>query len=363
MTSRLPVPRFQPVEEVGFNRRAFLWRTGTLGAAATIALYPQIARAAGALDPILDQIAKPAMDVLARDTISGLVAFQVPGGDRYSQAQGVTSPNPGGIDAKATDVFLTDLDEFLPVPETYAHALAASLTTSVSDLPLPLSELGVLGQLGEGLAAQMDDALRALLESDTGVPLSLVIALMLNFLATQVNPTSLLGPFTASPFANLKFAEKAQAFALLEGGDAQLIATLDDNAPEPLKDSLSGLLKFVGGALQEFGTYLSYTEWGVLDQQTKTLTGRPVGWDLSNYQPGRTTQVDGWDEFLGYFQNRQSTSTAPQFQTAGPAMPGGAAGSGGTGGTESAGGAAGVLGANSKKKHRKHHHKHRRRRH
>jgi hypothetical protein len=91
MTSRLPVPRFPRVEEVGFNRRAFLWRTGTLGAAATIALYPQIAKAAGVLDPILDQIAKPAMDVLARDTIAGLVAFEVPGTDRYSQAQGVTS--------------------------------------------------------------------------------------------------------------------------------------------------------------------------------------------------------------------------------------------------------------------------------
>ena len=361
MTAPVPVPRFPRVEEVGFNRRAFLWRTGTLGAAATIALYPQIARAAGALDPILDQIAKPAMDVLARDTIAGLVAFEVPGTDRYSQVQGVTSPNPGGVDAKATEVFLVDLDEFLPVPETYAHALAASLTTAVSDLPLPLNELGVLGQLGEGLAAQMDDALRALLESDTSVPLSLVIALMLNFLATQVNATSLLGPITASPFANLTFAEKAQAFALLEGGDAQLIATLDDNAPEPLKDSLSGLLKFVGGALQEFGTYLSYTEWGVLDQQTKTLTARPVGWDLSNYQPGLTTQVDGWDEFIGYFQNRQSTSTAPQFQKAVAAADSGGTGTGGTDGTVPAGEAVGVLGTNSKK--RRKHHKHRRRRH
>ncbi|HEY7257041.1 MAG TPA: hypothetical protein VH476_10210, partial [Solirubrobacterales bacterium] len=86
--------------EVGFSRRTFLWRTGSLGAAATVALYPAVARA-GILDPVLDKIAGPALDLLARDTIAGLVAFEVPGGDRYSQAQGVTSTRPGGIDAKA----------------------------------------------------------------------------------------------------------------------------------------------------------------------------------------------------------------------------------------------------------------------
>src|SRR4051794_3736052 len=116
------------MEEVGFNRRAFLWRTGSLGAAASVALYPSIARAAGALDPLINQIAAPALKVLARDTIAGLVAFEVPGGDKYSRAQGVTSSRPGGVDARATDVFLIDLDSFLPVPDTYVHALAASFT-------------------------------------------------------------------------------------------------------------------------------------------------------------------------------------------------------------------------------------------
>jgi hypothetical protein len=297
--------------EVGFNRRAFLWRTGSLGAAATVALYPAVARAAGILDPVLDKIAGPALDLLARDTIAGLVAFEVPGGDRYSRAQGVTSTRPGGIDAKATDVFLIDLDEFLPVPDTYAHALAASFTTAVSDIPIPLDLLGPLAQLGEKLAPQMDDALRSLTSSDTSVPLSLVIALMLNFLATEVKPTSVVGPIPTSPFANLSFADKARAFEALEAADSNLLATLDKNAPEPLRASLSGLLKFVGGALQEFGAYLSYTEWGVYDPQTKTVSQRPVGWDLSNYMPGRTTPADGWDEFIGYFEGRQSTSTDP----------------------------------------------------
>jgi hypothetical protein len=305
-------------EDVGFNRRTFLWRTGSLGAAASIALYPSIAKAAGVLDPVLDNIAAPALKILARDTVAGLVAFEVPGSDVYSQAQGVTSTRPGGIDAKAPDVFLIDLDGFLPVPDTYATALAASFTTAVSDIPIPLDLLGPLAQLGEKLAPQMDDALRNLIQSDTSVPLSLVIALMLNFLATQVNPSSIVGPIPTSPFANLSFNDKAKAFEALEGSDSDLLAALDSNAPEPLKDSLSGLLKFVGGALQEFGTYLSYTEWGVYDPNSKTVSKRPVGWDLSNYMPGRTTPADGWDEFIGYFEGRQSTETDPSVLAAGP---------------------------------------------
>ena len=301
-------------EDIGLNRRQFLLRTGTLGAAASVALYPTVARAAGLLDPVIDDIAAPALKVLARDTVAGLVAFSVPGPDPYSQAQGVTDTRPGGIDAKATDVFMVDLDDFLPVPDTYVHALAASFTTAVSDIPVPLDLLGPLARLGEQFAAQMDDALRAFLQSDSAVPLSLLIAMMLNFLATQVNAASLAGPFPTSPFANLSFNDKARAFDALENADAQLVATLDNGAPQPMKDSLSGLLKFVGGALQEFGAYLSYGEGGVFDPQTKTVSQRPVGWDLSTYMPGRTTPADGWDEFLGYFEGRQSTATDPAVE-------------------------------------------------
>src|SRR3954471_22605517 len=304
------------MEEVGFSRRTFLWRTGSLGAAASIALYPSIAKAAGVLDPVIDRIAGPALKILARDTIAGLVAFQVPGSDKYSQAQGVTSTTPGGIDARGDELFLIDLDDFLPLPDSYAHALAASFTTSVSEIPIPLDLLGPLAKLGEQFASQMDDALRSLTQSDAAVPLSLVIALMLNFLATQVNPASISGPIPTSPFANLSFKDKAAAFEALEATDSNLLATLDANAPEPLKDSLSGLLKFVGGALQEFGAYLSYGEWGVFDPQTKTVSKRPVGWDLTSYMPGRTTPADGWDEFLGYFQGRQSTATDPNVLAA-----------------------------------------------
>jgi hypothetical protein len=336
------------MEEVGFSRRTFLWRTGSLGAAATVALYPSIAKAAGVLDPVIDDIAAPALKLLARDTIAGLVAFEVPGSDRYSQAQGVTSATPGGIDARGDELFLIDLDDFLPLPDTYVHALAASFTTSVSDIPIPLDLLGPLAKLGEQFAAQMDDALRSLTQSDAAVPLSLVIALMLNFLATQVNPGSIVGPIATSPFANLSFKDKAAAMEALEGTDSNLLQTLDSNAPEPLKESLSGLLKFVGGALQEFGAYLSYGEWGVFDPATKTVSKRPVGWDLTNYMPGRTTPADGWDEFLGYFQGRQSTATDPNVLAVAATAPGGAATATGDAST------GGVAPAHKRKKHRKH---------
>ncbi len=304
-------------DPVGFSRRNFLWRTGALGAAATVALYPSAARAAGALDPLIEKIAAPALKQLARDTIAGLVAFEVPGPDKYSHAQGVTSNRPGGVAGKGADVFLVDLDDFLPVPDTYAQSLAAAFGTAVSEIPVPSGLLGPLSLLGRRYALHMDDALRSLTTSETAVPLSLPIALMLNFLATQVKPGSISGPFPASPFANLSFADKAKALAALEGSDAELVATLDAGAPEPLKDSLSGLLKFVGGALQEFGAYLSYGEGGVYDPKTKTVSSRPIGWDLSSYMPGRTVPADGWDEFLGYFQGRASTATDPSVLAGG----------------------------------------------
>jgi hypothetical protein len=342
------------MEEVGFSRRTFLWRTGSLGAAATVALYPSIAKAAGVLDPVIDEIAAPALKVLARDTIAGVVAFEVPGSDRYSIAQGVTDTRPGGIDARGDELFLIDLDDFLPVPDTYVHALAAGFTTSVSEIPIPLDLLGPLAKLGEQFAAQMDDALRSLTQSDAAIPLSLLIALMLNFLATQVNPGSIVGPIPTSPFANLSFEDKAKAFEALEGADSDLLQTLDANAPEPLKASLSGLLKFVGGALQEFGAYLSYGEWGVFDPATKTVSKRPVGWDLTSYMPGRTTPADGWDEFIGYFEGRQSTATDPNVLAAASPAPGGAsaaAGDASTGGVTTQ--------TKRRKRHRKHHHRRR----
>ncbi len=293
----------------GVSRRVFLARIGVLGAAAgTVGgkALLSLASPAGAstastastnpLDGLVSLLG-PLLAELSRDTLNGLTTFVVPGPDAYSRAQGTPRSEPGALDAKATDFLIESLDNFVPFPQELARPLAAALATGLSDLgiELPLN----LGGLLPLQVAALDDALKELLQSDEAIPLSLVVALLLNLLATQVNPAAVSGPFLA-PFARLSFGEKAAAFALLEGADADLVGLLDTQLPEPLHESVSGILRFVGGALLEFPAFGAYNEWAVLDARTKTLRSTPVGWRLTGY--GGVS--DGWDEFQGYYQGR-----------------------------------------------------------
>lgn len=288
-------------------RRAFLARIGVLGAAAGLGgLLPGAARASPLRPTQLDDLIVPLRAVLAelaRDTLNGLTVFVVPGPDPYSRAQGTPREEPGAMEAGATDFMINALDNFVPVPDQLARPGAAALATGLSDSPVPLPP-DLVDQLPVE-AATLDEGLRALLENDATVPLSLAIASMLNLLATQVNPATVSGAFL-SPFARLSFAEKATAFSLLEGPDADLIALADTSFPEPLRNSVSGLLRFVGGALLEFPAFGSVSEYAVFDPNTRQLTGRPVGWDLTGYQPDGP--VDGWDELVGYYQDRTEVS-------------------------------------------------------
>jgi hypothetical protein len=222
-----------------------------------------------------------------------------PGPDAYSRAQGTPRPEPGALEARGADFMLEALDHFVPFPDQLATPLAAALTTAVDDIGLPLPP-GLLGPLFPPVWS-LDRVLQELLENDETLPLSLVVALLLNVVATQVNPLALNGPFL-SPFARLTLDEKCRAFELLEGPDADLVALLDSGLPEPLRSSISGLLRFLAGALLEFSAFGSYNEWGVYDGARRTVTERPVGWELSGYQPDGV--VDGWDDFLGYYEGR-----------------------------------------------------------
>jgi hypothetical protein len=103
-----------------------------------------------------------------------------------------------------------------------------------------------------------------------------VVAGLLNSTALAVKPTA-TGPFT-SAFSNLSFADKATVFAALEGNPA--------SAP------VAGLLPIVV-------TFLAYAETAVFNPATRTISGRPIGWDLSNY----SGVSNGRDEFKGYFRN------------------------------------------------------------
>jgi hypothetical protein len=164
---------------------------------------------------------------VVHDTFNGLLAFVVPGSDEYSVAQGVSTIEPGGVDAHVTDIFITTLDQSTPFLPNFSSTVAA----------------------------------------------------ILNDLALVVNPAA--GGAFLSAFARLSFNEKVAVFQIMD-------------STEPLK--------LLAGILPAFAAFLSYSEAGVFDPQTRSLTGQPVGWAISAYQG----VANGRDEFRGYFENRQS---------------------------------------------------------
>jgi hypothetical protein len=285
-----------PAEPLG--RRAFLARIGVLGAALggggllTRSLLNPADAATSPLLPTTVDLLRPVLAELARDTLNGLTTFALPGPDAYSRTQGVSSKTPGALEAGATDFMINALDHFVPFPDALAQPISAALVTGLADTGFAVPGLEVLPvQL-----RSLDRALAAYLQSDEAIPLSFPIAGLLNLMATQVNPLAVNGVHL-SPFARLTYAEKAKAFELIEKTDSDLVELLDVHFPEPLKASVSGLLKFVGGALIEFATFGAYGEFAVYDRASRTLTARPVGWDLTGYQPDGP--VEGWDDFIG----------------------------------------------------------------
>ena len=285
------------------SRRVFLARVGVLGAAFGGGLLRPAAAGAGSLQlpPLPVGTLQPVLAELARDTLNGLTTFVVPGPDAYSRSQGTPRTEPGALDAKATDFMIEALDHFVPLPQELVRPVVTGLATASADLGIPLPP--ELERLLPGVVSTLDQALGRLLRNDETLPLSLVIALLLNLAATQVSPLAINGPFL-SPFARLSFADKARAFALIEGADADVVRVLDASLPEPLHESVSGLLRFVGGALLEFPAFGSYSEWAVFDRSTRTLESTPVGWGLTGYGGAS----DGWDELKGYYQGRTEVS-------------------------------------------------------
>jgi hypothetical protein len=304
-------------DESHYSRRSFLVRAGVMSAALALLNVDELLRASPAAASSLAASGKsgsallrlvdlaplglgdlaPIFDQLSTDTMNGLIAFVVPGPDAYSLSQGVSDTNPGGIDAGGPAFLLNALDNFFPVPQEPLQLLVQAVTTGlVTNLP-GLPGLPII----PGLAEELDLALDLLLAQQTTIPLSLLIALLLNFVATLINPTSLAGEFV-SPFSQLSFAEKTSVFATLEGEAAAVAAMIDQSLPQPLQDSISGLIEFVAGALLEFAGFGCYSEFGVFDPTTRTLTSTPVGWTISKYLAlaPNTRPVEGWDELKGY---------------------------------------------------------------
>jgi hypothetical protein len=283
------------------SRRGFLARIGVLGVAVGSGglAAPALAGASPQAGGVIDAAAlRPLLADLARDTLSGLAVFVVPGPDPFSRAQGTPRREPGAIEAGTPDSLVDLLDRVVPFPDAMARPVAAAFRAALSsgDPQLPRHLVGLPASTIE----QVDAALGELLTTPgEGVPLSLATAMLLNLLATHVDERSIEGRFL-SPFARLTFDHKAQVFALLEGTEPDLIAALGTEVPQDLLGSLIGVLRTFGAPLLELPALCTYSESHVFDPATRTLTGTPVGWTLTGYRGGR----DGWDDFRGYYQGR-----------------------------------------------------------
>jgi hypothetical protein len=297
-------------DQEGFSRRVFLVRAGVVGAVlgtggvlASLPVWaagPSGQTPGGATLEELVALLRPALQSLALDAVSGLAVFSLPGSDSYSAAQGTLDTTPGAIQAKGPQFLLNALDHFVPFPDQLAQPLAAAFSSALASLGLPLP-----GLYPNQLLNNVDAALSFLLQNDQSIPLSVAVAVLLNMLATQVSPATAVAPGEAmGPFARLTYAQKAQAFALLEETESNLVAALDMHLPQPLQQTASGLLKYVGGSLLEFASFGNLSEFGAYNTTTRKLTSEPVGWTLAGFQPNGPG--DGWDEFKGYYQGRTS---------------------------------------------------------
>jgi hypothetical protein len=283
------------LDPYALDRRQFLARVGVLSA--TFGLFGPsalrtLSRASAQLDPLGEVLRE-----LSRDTFNGLVSFCVPGSDPYSQAQGVDHEGEGGIAAGTTEFLLNAADFFVPIPDGYARAIVSGLRTGSEDTGFPIPD-ELLGPVLD-LARQVDDQLLELLHNDDAIPLSFVFTMTMNFLATRVNPLAVGGAFL-SPFSRLTWAEKATAWSMFEQADPDLVGLVDAQLPEPATETVSGVLRFAGGALLEFAAFGTYGEYSTFDRQTRKLTAEPVGHRISKYP----LAAAGWDDLKGYWKGR-----------------------------------------------------------
>lgn len=236
------------VNAARLSRRAFIQRvSGTLAAAGVIATAPDLVRFGHRSDA-----AAQTPDIVL-DTFRGFAAMVFPGDDAYSVAQGDATDGPGGVEAGAAEAIIAGLDFFVPAPDRPAN----------NDQTLALSQTAAAG---------------------------------MNAMALTVNPVAAGGAFL-SPFARLGFDDKVETWRRLE----------EDVRTE--SDDLSAV-QLLYGVLPGFVQFFAFTELSAWNPDTRTLTGRPVGWEHAKYQPGRTVPVEGWDELIGYWADRRAADPA-----------------------------------------------------
>src|SRR5262245_24136138 len=96
----------------GTSRRDFLRYTGMIASAAALAQGDWLRCA------VLPEARAGQTDLLP-ETFAGLVAFIVPGPDQFSVHQGVSTPEPGGIEANAPPPLIFAMDQVGPAPPPF----------------------------------------------------------------------------------------------------------------------------------------------------------------------------------------------------------------------------------------------------
>jgi hypothetical protein len=138
----------------GLSRRAILARAGLLGAAGALAPLPRVADRLGLLG-----VASASTDAVVRDALGGLVAYVVPGNDRYSRAQGVSTRRPGGVAAGAVDTLRSTLDIEGP---GLAEAAAAILGASAREVASSVGMRGFASPFAALSYSRKDQVVRTL---------------------------------------------------------------------------------------------------------------------------------------------------------------------------------------------------------
>lgn len=131
-----------------------------------------------------------------------------------------------------------------------------------------------------GVAAGAAEGLQATLDV-TGAGIADAAAAVLNATADAVQPGGGTGRF-ASAFAALTFERKDRVFAMLGHSSDDTVRSL-------------------AGTLPALTAFLAYSEFAVLDPQTRRPRSRPVGWGLTGY----TGVADIRNEFRGYLDGRR----------------------------------------------------------
>ena len=202
------------------SRRSFLTHAGLASAGMVLLSSPDLVSRGWLAS------AKAAGPDLVTDTLNGFLAFVVPGADSYSLAQGVSTLEPGGVEAGVAQVLLETIDQSAP----YLPSFSAVVT-------------GILNDLAPAVGAPASGAFE-------------------------------------SAFARLSFAQKVAVLQIMDSTD-------------PLKP--------LAGVLPAIVAYLAYSEAGVFDPATRSITSPPVGWTVSHY----TGVAEGRAELRGYFRGRR----------------------------------------------------------